>query len=134
MLSFIADSLEVLQACFEAWSSLSRPAGGPLLTNMRAFVPREVMAPEAEGPQCTQLRRYGSRFGPWSNVYSAESALWMPTAGKALLLATNAAQWVCGCPSTMAVARMGCCTSLLYGPSWASKNTVKEQLTLIPHL
>ena len=33
-----------------------------------------------------------------------------------------------------AIARMGCCTSLLYGPIGASKNTVKERLTLIPRL
>jgi hypothetical protein len=34
----------------------------------------------------------------------------------------------------MAAARMGCCTSLLYGPTGASKNTVKGRLTLILRL
>jgi hypothetical protein len=29
------------------------------------------------------------------------------------------------------VASMGCCTSLLYGPTGASEKTVKGQLTLI---
>jgi hypothetical protein len=36
---------------------------------------------------------------------------------------------VCGCLLRTAVARLGCCTPLLYGMTAASKNTVKGRLT-----
>ena len=42
---------------------------------------------------------------------------------------TGAAQLVCRCPPRTAVARIRCCTSLLYGTTGASKNTVKFVLT-----
>ena len=38
---------------------------------------------------------------------------------------------MCRCLSTMALTRMGCCIPLLYGPTGASKNIVKDELTLI---
>jgi hypothetical protein len=58
----------------------------------------------------------------------------MQTVGAVLLAVNDAAQYACGSLPRTAVARMGCCTSLLYELTDGSKITVKESLTSILRL
>ena len=55
--------------------------------------------------------------------------LWMQTTGATLVAVTRCSQCACRRLPRTAIARMGCCTSLLYGTTGTSKNTVKVALT-----
>ena len=79
----------------------------------------------------------GRSAGPWVTagdrglspvVARMWHAVWMQTTGAPCSRSTVqlARTWM---PAQAAIARMGCCTWLLYGPTLASKNTVKTTVT-----
>jgi hypothetical protein len=91
--------------------------------------PRAFRARSLSGPALA-IRLAGSELG--LRVNGAPSGCKLPA--RPCSRSTGAAQRVCGRPPRTAVARMRCCTSLLYGPIDASKSTVKGCLTVILRL
>ena len=72
-------------------------------------------APESVGRRCAKLRGPRADLAHGPRLVHGALAFWMQTTGASLLAVSRCSLGVCRRLPRTAVARMGCCISLLYG-------------------